>query len=307
MMARAFDVGGWPVRRLAHARRRLEDLKSSLANYAASNPLGAEPIEVAAGDEATIHSTSWEPPDSAEFAILIGEAAHSLRSALDSTIWDVVRQSSTGAIDEFEHLPMFPITRRNSKKAWPANAGDKLKGAPPALIDRAGQLQPSKRRSGGPLSMLEVLQEINNADKHRLPLAATVTATANLGATLRFNSLVEGREVPMGWMHEGLRQIDGEPQPGLLLYDVVVPEFVEYAKINVGVDLQLAMEIPGSGKFPVAALPQLYDFVSNAVSYLYTGGRAHRDYLRRPEGYKASFSMDAWEQGEGPPVETPDP
>ncbi|NYI42082.1 hypothetical protein [Demequina lutea] len=305
-MARVFDVGGWPVRRLEHARRRIGDLKNSLASYTASNPLGTAPIEVGAGDEAAIHSTKWQPPDAAEFAILIGEAAHSLRSALDSTIWDIVRQSNSGDIGEFEHLLMFPITRRDSKRAWPASAGDKLKGAPPALIDRAGQLQPSKDRSGYALSMLEVLQEINNADKHRLPLAATVTATANLGAELRFNSLVEGREVSMDWMHEGLRPFDGEPESGRLLYEVRVPEFVEYAKINVGVDLQLAMEIPGSEKFPVSELPRRYDFVSSAVSYLYTGSRVHRDYLRSPKAYKPSFSMDPWDKGEGPEDGQPD-
>lgn len=298
-MATRFDVGGWPVRRLEHARRRIRDLKESLANYAASNPLGVEAVEVGAGGHAEVYSSTWNPPDAVEFAILIGEVAHSLRSALDSTVWDIVRQSNAGDIASFEHLLMFPITRRDSKTAWPAAAGDKLKGAPPALTDRAGQLQPSKDRSGYPRPMLEVLQLINNADKHRVPLAATLTATATLGAELRFNSLVEGREVDMTWMHEGLHQFDGEPAPGLLLYEVRVPDFVEYAKIQPGVDLQLGIEIPGSESFPIAELPRLYDFVSNAVSYLYTGDRTNREYLRNPKRYGPSLSMDPWEREDG--------
>lgn len=304
-MTREFEIGEWPVRRLAHARRRIGDLRSALASYSGSNPLGTEPVEVGAGDAATIYATKWDMVDFSEFALLIGEAAHSLRSALDSTVWHVIKQSNSGDISEFERNLMFPVTRRDAKKPWPASAGDRLQAAPPALVDRTGHLQPSVDRSGYPLSMLEVLQEINNADKHRVPLAATVTATANLGAEIRFNSLVEGREVPMGWMHEGLRQFDGEPEPGRLLYEVSVPEFVEYAKINVGVDLQLALEIPGSDSFPVAELPRLYDFVSNAVSYLYTGGRTHRDYLRSPKGYEPSFSMDPWKQNESPVVDPP--
>ncbi len=83
--------------------------------YSESNPLGVASIELGAGDTVQVSSTKWEPPQVEEYAILVGEVAHSLRSALDTTVWSIVKQTYRGDFEAIERALMFPITLRDAK------------------------------------------------------------------------------------------------------------------------------------------------------------------------------------------------
>jgi hypothetical protein len=119
------------------------------------------------------------PPPTLEWGIYIGEIAHNLRSALDQLVYQLALLNTPCETVAGSRDLQFPIfLRRNS---FDKSKRKKMIGLLlPKHQDRIEELQPYKRGSstrfktvgpslrGSRNSPLFWLQEINNADKHRL-------------------------------------------------------------------------------------------------------------------------------------------
>jgi hypothetical protein len=108
-----------------------------------------------------------------DWGVLIGEIAHNLRSALDGLAWQLAYLNKWTDIALIRQRPQlsFPvhiITRKQTRAGCAGQVRSILK--PLRDCDRTAieALQPYKYGNLGRRSLLWLLHEINNADKHRL-------------------------------------------------------------------------------------------------------------------------------------------
>lgn len=95
-----------------------------------------------------------------EVALMLGDAIHNLRSALDLLACELVKQNG-GEIDRVA----FPIARdRESFEKKVKNGA--ISQAAPAIIETLRSLKPYRGEDGD--ENLVALQDLDNADKHRL-------------------------------------------------------------------------------------------------------------------------------------------
>ncbi|HEY3923420.1 MAG TPA: hypothetical protein VGL75_02580 [Acidothermaceae bacterium] len=118
------------------------------------------------------------PPD--RWAIILGELAHNLRSALDHLVYQLV--INNGVTPPDRNWLQFPIysDAAKYKSALSDGRGKYLVGVTDDVRDRIADLQPGNRRKLYPIvgsDPLEVLAALNDTDKHRIlhPCATVMT------------------------------------------------------------------------------------------------------------------------------------
>lgn len=117
-----------------------------------------------------------EPPT--ELGLILGDAIHNIRTALDHTVWALVESNPNRPADAPGSFTMFPIcdTARGYKVQLSKRRVDGVIPNAAAIIDKA---QPYHRRDAGRdyrRHPLWVLNALENIDKHR-----RLTLTANIG------------------------------------------------------------------------------------------------------------------------------
>ena len=138
-----------------------------------------------------------------DWAILVGEIAHNLRSALDGVICQLAIRSNPGSDWRLckEKRTAFPVFLKGPHAVAKRErfSRKRLAYLRPAYVTRIEGLQPYKRGNGHRRSTLWLLHELNNADKHRLvpvisgwALASSVTPL--VGDAKRF-SIQAGMQV----------------------------------------------------------------------------------------------------------------
>jgi hypothetical protein len=175
----------------------------------------------------------------AEWSLMIGEAAHNLRAALDNLAWALAtRYPRVRHRQPFERtaFPVFLVghtkrLRPGRRKVpirsfWGGRRGDGtdlIQSIDRRFWARIESFQPYKRGNGGRLSPLFLLEELNNTDKHRL-LAVLATSVAGMhvtgltggtrlevGVPLRMNAKV-------GWVRDVSPNVPG--RGGVYLLDI---------------------------------------------------------------------------------------
>jgi hypothetical protein len=124
--------------------------------------------------------------------VMIGDVAHSLRSALDHLVYQLCIPS--GATEPADpNSPAFPIT--SSYARWRESRW-RLNQAPRGTKARIERLQPYHRRKDPDTWLLWQLRELNDIDKHRLLHVAPAAIDA-------FQHGVRGTGA--GWTLHGIR------------------------------------------------------------------------------------------------------
>jgi hypothetical protein len=194
----------------------------------------------------------------AEFSLLIGDAAHNIRSALDHIAFRFAKpQSSTE-----EGRVAFPI---NSRPEWFANSSKtRLPGVSANVLALFEKFQPYNSRKIAETELLLAVSCINNWDKHRaIPVALTsmevfavetsITGYAEITSSEVFNGRLEvgtiltrlkvensrpGSKVNMKTdvtvypiFEDDIVEAAGKPvfgtmfSAGQFIFDVIIPEF----------------------------------------------------------------------------------
>jgi hypothetical protein len=159
-------------RKIARAEQHLGALYDEMATWSAGQPWGLfEEVH----DQGRKHfwRLRLQRPIPVDWAVVLGEVIHNLRSALDQAVYWLTVDWTGGELP----LSSFPVyTRRSSfyqrtkKGTWSSTAGMyKIRGigrGPQAFIEA---LQPYPQRYRRPYCLdLRLIQDLWNQDKHRL-------------------------------------------------------------------------------------------------------------------------------------------
>ena len=160
--------------KINRARRHADDLDAEIRAYWRTGPVSIRGTGITltesggAGARTFTVNTVRPLPDS--IALLVGDAAHNIRSALDHFAWSAARDP--------DRRTMFPIWGREDApdaKKWQDKVCQGLRGASPALQAAVLSLQPWPTGSN---SQLWYIHELDRIDKHRLLISV---AAANTG------------------------------------------------------------------------------------------------------------------------------
>lgn len=150
------------------ARSLVDELEHAVAEYLASEPFSLETREEPSGDLSTIVRVKAQPP--VEWSVVIGDAVHNARSALDHLAYALVERDG-GVARESAY---FPITDESTGYGEKLRKG--LAGASREARDAVRALQPWR---GGDVDLWR-LHRLNIIDKHRLlvPVGAAHSSVA---------------------------------------------------------------------------------------------------------------------------------
>ena len=161
---------GSALSKVGRARKLADDLEGEIDMFWDARPCE---LEIAGGESAGEGSFRVKRmrtvPDS--IALIMGDAAHNLRSALDHFAWAAVSAQVRGTRTYF---PIWGKTAVPGPGEWREQVCRQLKGAPAGLIDAVEQLEPWE---SGQDSLLWAIHELDRIDKHRLLLAVAVAVT----------------------------------------------------------------------------------------------------------------------------------
>lgn len=166
--------------KLARATEHFESLNREMLGYSEQNPIDIVPGHNADCTEHFLSLKVAEEPPLVRWGILTGDIVHNLRSALDHAVYGlVVRRTGKNPPDRWGELG-FPVCTHPDRFT---SALGKLGQLRKDRVVRAQfeSLQPyALVRDNGPPA-LQFLQDIDNADKHRLvSVVMAVTDTLNM-------------------------------------------------------------------------------------------------------------------------------
>jgi hypothetical protein len=211
--------------RLLRVRAKIERAKKHIRDLEAfvHAPGGNDLHEIKAeldpqsGDK--VHRV-YTRPVPVDVGLLIGDAIHNLRSALDHLVWQLV----LAAGNEPDRNTAFPI--QESAPADETKPSGKVKGVEPAAVRLIDSLKPYQGGSDD----LWAIHHLDIIDKHRLLLVA---ATAMSG-------IFPGRIVPH-WIADATRWSPGLRYP--VLEDGAIIHRVPAGAPDHDVDFKLTVEI----------------------------------------------------------------
>jgi hypothetical protein len=188
--AKPLDLGG-AFLKVQRAKKHIADLSEERIAFLGTNHYYGAP-EFDVKTNRTRFTLESVPDIPAEIRLLLGDAAHCLRTALDHLACELVR--STGIV---EPKVYFPIC--GSEQIYKAESAGKTKGMP----DSAKQLIDRLNPYGGGNHLLWGLHQLDIIDKHRLLLTTTLKTGAwsvTLDQTARdysfaFNSALKAGDV----------------------------------------------------------------------------------------------------------------
>lgn len=158
--------------KVERAKKHIRDLDVAVRSFCESKPytLGTKPHPVAEIEHTTLYVSSIKPVPN-DFALIVGDAVHNLRSSLDHLAWQLV-EAGGGIPNKDTCFPICHGTKGSQQYASAIGKGEIKKmrvGAEKALC----AVQPYITRD----DTLWLIHEVDRIDKHRLLI--TVVSTMN--------------------------------------------------------------------------------------------------------------------------------
>jgi hypothetical protein len=172
-MADRFHSAGLKLER---AGRLVDDLETEIRAYWSTSPVSTEAtgavVTVAGGtgvQRVTVKSVQPLPDN---IALLVGDAAHNMRSALDHFVW-----TAASSPDRQTMFPIWGPEDAPTAEKWEREVRRKLHGASPALQAAVLKLEPWPT---GHNPQLWRIHELDRIDKHRLLISVAAAKTATV-------------------------------------------------------------------------------------------------------------------------------
>lgn len=191
----------------------------------------------------------FRPPVS-EWALLVGDAVHNARSALDAEIWHLAHRDDGKPTNPTRVA--FPVT--SDARAW-VNSIKALETVSAESLERARLAQPWVDSPAAPdQHWLSILSRLDNDDKHR---GRVVAVPLQEGLSLAFDGLSLGDPLPEGgYLHIWGSGLDGTEAAGTAFARFGLGALINGTKIEAGtVSVRLAPAVSVLDQLiPVAAL-----------------------------------------------------
>lgn len=156
--------------KIGRARAHADDLEAEISAFRSANPCEVEVVGTPLTDREHYRVKHMSAvPDS--IPLIMGDAAHNLRSALDHFAWSAVSAQARGTRTYF---PIWSKTPEPEPGKWRKHVSDQLKGASGELIQVVAQLEAWE---AGRDWLLWAIHELDRIDKHRLLLSVAVVVT----------------------------------------------------------------------------------------------------------------------------------
>jgi len=166
-----FNASSWPDMKWQRAAVHLSDLEGRFLQWTAGSPYRLE--SSLQPDKRTIHShlKVVAPPPLEEWALILGDFLHNLRSVLDALAWELA--TFEGAQPSRPTRVQFPIAVK--AELWDAAVRDWVGELPQLFAERLSLLQPFRYAEAGKHSALEVLHSLDIQDKHKSALRVAMS------------------------------------------------------------------------------------------------------------------------------------
>jgi hypothetical protein len=162
-----FDSALWKVDR---ARKHADDLEMEVRAF-----WDADPFEVEMVGDPLVGEGSFRVKRMAavpeRIALIAGDAAHNVRSALDHFAWAAV---SSGVRGRQTYFPVWSSSPAPTPAQWQKQVSQQMNGASAELIEAVVKLEAWE---AGRDSLLWAIHELDRVDKHRLLLPTVVVFT----------------------------------------------------------------------------------------------------------------------------------
>jgi len=244
--------------------------------YEKSNALGFDWVEATSGERLVLEMGEIRYPSN-DVSLLAGEVALALRGTLDGAVWEIIRDNYPGDFSRVAQQVCFPIF--NSEPAWTRKANYRLPKAPPVLVARIRRCQPFVQTSGYPVSMLALLRDTNDKDKHRRSVGLNAKVDDGIALNAVHSPDPEVKSAVTAWLKSGMTMAQADPESGLVVFDSVVPEFVESVRARGEPDIELRIEVEGGKHLPIREIGRMIDYVEQVLWYVQAGAPEQSNYL----------------------------
>lgn len=174
------EMSTWPNLKFARAVSLLRELQSRIETWSAGQPFETDKVLSEDGLVASVVLRVTRQAPVEEWALLLGDTVHNLRSALDGLVWELSHLD--GQTPSNPRGLYFPIVSDESK--W-SNASRMLEHCPSEAVERIRLMQPFLIPDPG-MSGLEVLAALSNQDKHRMPIRTRMSVQQLFVENARF-------------------------------------------------------------------------------------------------------------------------
>jgi hypothetical protein len=272
VLVEGVHIEPFPGMKIARARGHLADL---LARVDLWNSARLVRTPMALSEDRYVinfYKPVGDRPPLLEWSVILGEAIHSLRSALDSLVYQLAH------LDD-QHPPKptvlaFPVVQQETD--WARAVADRLQTTPRDLVERIRIHQPFA--NPGPVGeshFLQILTDLDNQHKHRvnLRIGPGMGTLAFGDAELRLDNTATQLQSGVKFTYDLDRAPDNEPIArfsfGLpLTLDSRIPEFAH-------LDYVPSVDVAGSPMEISALSGFLFGNAINMVNEILTGSDTH--------------------------------
>ncbi len=156
--------------KMLRADKHLNALRRGIVSFVKVNPCAI--VGQNEGNPARYVLRAQVAPMPPDIAIIVGDAVHNLRSALDHLAWQLVI-SAGGSPDRFTQFPIL-LDALGKKGPCLADVAGGISSGALALVE---SLQPYNRVDDPTLDPLAILAELSNFDKHRMVVLTELLVT----------------------------------------------------------------------------------------------------------------------------------
>jgi hypothetical protein len=253
----------WAGAKIARAQQHRHDLVGRIAVWSGTSR--PRPDASIAADRLSyeVRVRLQHAPPLEEWSLILGDALHNLRSALDVLVWALAEPASLS--DAQQRRVMWPVVVDPEK--WADAASRSLTSVPADVIERIRQCQPLNRpepereRDG-----LLLLHGLDIKDKHRLSLSANVQTTdAAVEHSVEFqDEAAAARNVPP----DVTIVSDAPTVDGSTVFSGRTVDPIKKIKGKVDLAVQVGISVGGNFTGVVDLLDGLSGHVMQAIQYV---------------------------------------
>ena len=264
------ELSFWPELKVARAQQLLSEMNMMLAVWSKGSTVKTRKVISDDQHRIDIFVDIPAPPPVSEMSLVLGDAVHNLRSALDAVVWELANLDQENPPKNPREVT-FPICLTEAQ--WDRKVREALETVPPVALDRLRSVQPFMFERGADSALVR-LHATDIRDKHKgaLSCAFTVREIATELATLEY---VDEDEIPDPPFTVATEEVDALAN-GQRVLSIHSSARFEKVSLPLTIGSEITMETD-AGRVPLQPLVQVFlEQVRGTLDILYYGINAAR-------------------------------